>query len=224
MRAIFSRDFSVKRRVPSRIRMRQTPLTTTAPRAPSKFLLSGLAFLCVLGALLAIIRSRPLGESVRTGPRPHCLSSLTLDFGLWTLDSLERVPSRRAEWVLGSRCAPNDSATCRLPSTYRAKRRAKNPAFLRVWKQLGKFRRSKSSTWDRWKCLVELAVADEAREWQASSHPVGVKRDRIGTALSIPGLRCAPTWAIESRPVGAEETSHAADNSAFNARLKHAFC
>src|SRR5580704_10040528 len=38
-------------------------LTTTAPRAPSKFLLSGFAFLGVLGALLVIIRSRPLVPS-----------------------------------------------------------------------------------------------------------------------------------------------------------------
>jgi hypothetical protein len=59
-------------------------LTTKAPRAPSKFLLSGFAFLGVLGALVVIIRSRPLGERVRTAPRPPRLSSS--DLGPWTLD------------------------------------------------------------------------------------------------------------------------------------------
>ena len=54
----------------------------------------------------------------------------------------------------------------------------------------------------------------DSRPSNAPADVVSPRWGSRGTELGrpeIPGLRCAPTWAIESRPVGAEETSNAAD-------------
>src|SRR5580692_10396061 len=45
---------------------------------------------------------------------------------------------------------------------------------------------------------------DRAPRWNVVSPRWGSASKLVGS-LRIPGLRCAPTWAIESRPVGAED-------------------
>jgi hypothetical protein len=43
----------------------------------------------------------------------------------------------------------------------------------------------------------------ERRTWGSCLAPLGLRRERNGRRPRIPGLRCAPTWALESRPFGA---------------------
>ena len=164
-------------------------------------------------------------ESVRTGPRPHRLIfsdpgprlRRTLDLGFAgkcpvpTGNERPRPPAR----------TPNDSAQALSSQPTAPSGGQRTPRFYASGNNSENSVDPKLDLRPRRKCLVDL------RPSNARAEVVSPRWGSRGTELGrpeIPGLRCAPTWAIESRPVGAEETSHAADNSAFNARLKHAFC
>jgi hypothetical protein len=137
----------------------------------------------------------PVRESVRTGPRPRRLSSPTLDHAFGGSSTLDSRPwtcwkvSRLATTVSGRRRAPRTTpppAGFRQP--YRAKRRAKNPEFLRAWKQLGKFPRSKA----RLETEKEMPGGPAAVESASGGFvtPLGLRRDRISSARDPrPALR-----------------------------------
>ncbi len=145
---IFAGIFSLKQRVPSRV-----PSGPASVRCPDR---------------------APVRESVRTGPRPHRPSSS--DVGPWTLDLglAGRCPVSPGNDCPGTAArTANASATSQLQPTYRAQSRPRNPAFLRVWKQLRKFPRSKA----RLATEKEMPGRPAAVEWagEGLSHPVGAQ-------------------------------------------------